>query len=137
MQLTLHPSLFFAFKKQSIKRLNLNAFRKEFDTLRNIEVFCVWDIHIYTSRSLRHTCLPRGVRHTYIHIFRVLRHTYTQEGFKHTYIHTYIHTCLALAYMQTKHTYINVWELKHTYIHVCTLVRLPEVPPLTIQKKIN
>ena len=56
----------------------------------------------------------------------------------HTYIHaqepqTYIHACLGLSDI---HTYM-LRALKHTYIHVSSLAGLQEVPPLTIQKKMN
>ena len=61
------------------------------------------------------------------------------RGLRHPYIHaagpqTYIHVCNLLE------TYIHTFmlrALRHTYIHVWSLARLPEVPPLTIQKKMN
>ena len=80
---------------------------------------------------------------------KIQRHTYTLDGFKHTYIHTYIHT-----YTDTRlrvsniHTY-TLRSLRHTYIQTYMAgaqayihthlehARLPEVPPLTIQKKID
>ena len=51
----------------------------------------------------------------------------------------HIDTILILVYIHFKHTYMlsHCIHADETYIHVCTLVRLPEVPPLTIQKKIN
>ena len=47
---------------------------------------------------------------------------------------SYIHDEGSQTYI---HTYIHVWELKHTYIHVCTPARLPKIPLLTNQKKMN
>ena len=55
-------------------------------------------------------------------------------------IHTYIHTHLL---GPVRRTYIHTYmlrvglELRHIYIHVWSLARLPEVPSLTIQKKMN
>ena len=87
------------------------------------------------------------LRHTYIHAqYAWDIHTYTLSCLRHTYIHA------QLAGASNIHTYTLAWacqtyiqtymlrvglELRHTYIHVWSPARLPEVPPLTIQKKMN
>ena len=88
------------------------------------------------------------LRHTYIHTCSVAWdiHTYIHAQLLETYIHTLsagtfnIHTyTLAWACQTYIHTYmLRVGlELRHPYIQVWSLARLPEVLPLTIQKKMN
>ena len=121
--LSMYVCFIFMIKHKVFEQIHT---RWRLDFTQKSESVCmyVWDIHTYMLSCLRHTYIHAQLPGTYIHTYMLRRPQ------------TYIHTCLGLSDVHTYMLRVGL-ELKHTYMHVWSLARLPEVPLLTIQKKMN